>query len=177
MSTFKIINASAIEQEVDAIVNAANRYLLSGGGICGAIFKKAGYKELRIECDKVKTPLKDGDAAITSSCNITNANYIIHAVGPNFNETPDAFDKLYNAYYNSLLLLKKYNLHSVSFPLISSGIFGSSLDNPIYESTKWAIKAYKDFTKNNIDYDINMLLCTYKTSEYKDALKVYRGEV
>ena len=60
MSSFKIINASSVNQEVDAIVNAANRGLMNGGGVCGAIFNKAGWKELADACSKYKTPLNDG---------------------------------------------------------------------------------------------------------------------
>lgn len=172
MSSFKIINSSAVIQNVDAIVNAANRYLMSGGGICGEIFKNAGYNELNDECKKIKTPLNDGDAVITSSCNINNCKYIIHSVGPNFNENPNSIDKLYNAYLNSLNLLKKYNLHSISFPLISSGIFSGNIDNPVLLSTNCCIKAYNDFIKLNTNYDINVLLCAYGVNEYNEAVKV-----
>lgn len=94
----KLLNASCADQNVDVIVNAANRYLAAGGGICGAIFSKAGYDELTDACNKHKTPLKDGDAVITPSYNIKNAKAIIHAVGPNFQATPDAFKELYDAY-------------------------------------------------------------------------------
>ena len=105
MSSIKLINASCAEQNVDAIVNAANRNLLSGGGICGVIYEKAGYVELNEACKKYRTPLEDGDAVITSAFNIKNAKYIIHTVGPNFGYTPNAFDKLFKAYYNSLVVL------------------------------------------------------------------------
>ena len=107
MSKIELINGSCADQEVDAVVNAANRNLWSGGGICGIIFKKAGYAELNEECKKHNTPLKDGEAVITSSCNMNNCKYIIHAVGPDFGHTPNAFKELYNAYYNSLIVLNK----------------------------------------------------------------------
>ena len=67
-------------------MNAANRYLLSDGGICGAIFKRAGYEELSGACRKINRLLYDGDAVITPSFNITNTKYIIYAVGPDFNK-------------------------------------------------------------------------------------------
>ncbi len=122
MSNIQLINASCVDQEVDAIVNAANRDLQAGMGICGAIFSKAGYRELQEACDKYKRPLRDGDVAITPAFNIKNAKYIIHAVGPDFGTTPKAYKELFDAYYNSLVLMKDNNLHSISFPLISSGI-------------------------------------------------------
>ena len=83
---------------------------------------------------------------------IKNAKYIIHAVGPDFNDTPKAFEELYYAYYNSMNLLIENNLHSISFPLISAGIFGGNLENPVAESTKQCMRAYKkiaeDYKKN-----------------------------
>ena len=171
MSKIELINGSCADQEVDVIVNAANRNLWSGGGICGVIFKKAGYTELTDACRKIKTPLKDGESVITSAFNITNAKYIIHAVGPNFGATPNAFKELYEAYYSSLQLLKDNNLHSISFPLISSGIFGYGLDNPAGESTKQCLRAYNKFIVDNKDYDIYVKLCAFSKNEYIDAQK------
>lgn len=173
MSTLKLINDSSVEQKVDAIVNAANKYLLAGHGVCGAIFKKAGYDKLTKACQSYKLPLKDGEAAITPAFNIDNASYIIHAVGPNFDLTPEAFQELFNAYYTSLQLLKENNLHSISFPLISSGIFGGNLPNPVGESTKQCINAYQEFIKNNPDYPIEVLLCAFTEKEMELAQEVY----
>ena len=68
------------------------------GGICGAIYKKAGYSNLNEACRKIKTPLKDGDAVLTLAFDNKNAKYIIHAVGPNFSYTPNAFNELFDAY-------------------------------------------------------------------------------
>ncbi len=171
MSSFKIINGSSINQEVDAIVNAANRGLLNGGGVCGAIFTKAGWKELSEACSKHKTPLNDGDAVITDSFNITNCKKIIHAVGPDFNRRDANIDDLFNAYYNALVCLKENNLHSISFPLISAGIFGGSLKDPVRVSTRKCIEAYNKFIKDYPEYDIKVLLCAYQPNEYNDALK------
>ncbi len=171
MSRLEILNGSCIDQNVDAIVNAANRELWSGGGICQAIFKKAGYKELNDACSKIKVPLKDGEAVITPAFNITNAKYIIHAVGPDFGVTPNAFEELYKAYYNSLVLLKENNLHSISFPLISSGLFSSGLDNPALESAKQCLKAYNQFTDDNKEYEIDVKLCAFTKEEYFEIKK------
>ena len=174
MSNFKLIKGSSVEQEVDAIVNAANRNLMAGGGVCGAIYNKAGYEELSDACSKIGIPLKDGDAVITPAFNIKNAKYIIHAVGPNFAITPDAFNELKNAYYNSLIVLKDNNLHSISFPLISSGIFGGNLSNPVEESTKECINAYNEFTSIYNNYDIDVKLCAYSDFEMNEAQKVLK---
>ena len=171
MSKLLLIHGSCVEQKVDVIVNAANRYLASGGGICGVIFSQAGYEELTDACRKINTPLKDGEAVITPSFGITNCKTIIHAVGPNFNDTKDAFDKLFDAYYNSLVLLKDNNYHSISFPLISSGIFGGNLDNPAKISAGECIKAYNKFVNDYKEYEIEVILCAYTAHEYMEAQK------
>ena len=173
MSKIELINASCADQTVDAVVNAANDGLWEGGGICGVIFRKAGSHELTDACNKYKTPLKDGDAVITPAFNMKNAKAIIHAVGPNFAVIPKAFKELFDAYYNSLVVLKENGLHSISFPLISSGIFGGSLDNPVAESTKQCLRAYKKFVADYPDYDVDVKLCAFSSSEMIEAQKVY----
>ena len=152
MSRIVLINESCADQTVDAVVNAANSGLWAGGGICGVIFKKAGLAALTAACSKYKTPLKDGSAVITPAFQMKNAKNIIHAVGPDFSRTPTAFKELFDAYYNSLRVLMENDLHSISFPLISSGIFGGSLSNPAAESTKQCCRAYKKFIEDNPDY-------------------------
>lgn len=107
VSKIELINGSCADQTVDVVVNAANSGLWAGGGICGVIFKKAGMTELTKACNKYNTPLNDGDAVITPAFNMKNAKSIIHAVGPNFGNTPTAFKELFDAYYNSLLTLMK----------------------------------------------------------------------
>lgn len=169
MSNLKLIHGSCADQTADAVVNAANSGLWEGDGICGVIFSKCGPKELAQECSKYQAPIKDGNAVITSACKMKNAKYIIHAVGPDFRQTPKAFLELFNAYYNSLVLLKDNNLHTISFPLISSGIFAGNLPNPAEESAKQCSRAYKKFIQDFTDYDIDVLLCAFKPNEFQDA--------
>lgn len=173
MSKMELIHGSCADQIVDAVVNAANNGLWAGGGICGVIFSKAGMTELTEECKKHKTQLSDGDAVITSSCKMTNCKAIIHAVGPNFSYTPTAFEELFKAYYNSLKVLMNNGYHSISFPLISSGIYGGRLENPVAESTKQACRAYRKFTTDYPDYDIDVKLCAFSASEMKKAQDEY----
>lgn len=174
MSKFELIQGSCVEQKVDVIVNAANRNLVAGGGVCGAIFEKAGFGQLTAACEEIDTPLNDGDVAITPAFGITNARRIIHAVGPNFAETPDAHDALFNAYYNSLLCLREIYKHSISFPLISSGIFGGRQKNPAGESAKQFGRAYMQFIKDFPDYEVDVKICAFSPRELKsceEALK------
>lgn len=172
MSSFELINGSCANQVVDAIVNAANNGLWEGGGICGVIFRKAGSVELTAACKKYKTPLKDGEAVITPSFNVKNAKVIIHAVGPDFRMTPRAFKELFDAYYNSLVVLMNNDYHSISFPLISSGIFSGALQNPAGESAKQCVRAYKKFISDYPDYDIDVKLCAFSANEMVSASAV-----
>lgn len=172
MSQIRLINGSCADQKADAVVNAANSGLWAGGGICGVIFEKAGRDELTAACSRHKTPLRDGEAVITPAFNMTNVKAIIHAVGPNFSVTPGAFQELFDAYYNSLVVLKENGYHSISFPLISSGIFGGNLENPAAESTSQCLKAYDRFTADFPEYDIDVILCAFSTSEMKEAEKI-----
>ena len=166
MSKIELIHGSCADQEVDSVVNAANSGLWAGGGICGVIFSKAGIGELTAACKKYPTPLKDGSAVITPAFNLRNAQSIIHAVGPNFSVTPTAFKELFDAYYNSLNVLMDNGYHSISFPLISSGIFGGMLENPAGESAKQCIRAYKKFTEDYPDYPVYVKLCAFSDSEF-----------
>lgn len=169
MSKIELINGSCADQKVDIVVNAANSDLWAGGGICGVIFNKAGIAELTTACSKYKTPLKDGSAVITPAFNMTNAKAIIHAVGPNFAVTPKAFKELFDAYYNSLKVMMDNDYHSISFPLISSGIFGGSLSNPVAESTKQCLRANNKFIADYPNYNIDVKLCAFMASEMTQA--------
>ena len=173
MSKIVLINGSCADQVVDAVVNAANDGLRAGGGICGVIFKKAGVTALTAACARYRTPLKDGSAVITPAFRMTNAKCIIHAVGPNFSITPTAFRELFDAYYNSLCVLRDNGLHSISFPLISSGIFGGNLPNPTAESTKQCCRAYGKFITDFPDYDIDVRVCAYSAAAMQEAQQVF----
>ena len=173
MSSIVLLNESCVDQNVDAIVNAANNKLAPGGGVCGEIFKRANIVDLMIACSYIKRPLPDGSAVITPACQIKNSKYIIHAVGPDFSETPTAFKELFDAYYNSLYVLKENGLHSISFPLISSGIYGGDLEKPAAVSTKQCILAYKKFVLDYPDYQIDVRLCAFTTNEMSEAKTVF----
>lgn len=151
-SSIKIEKIDITEMNVDAIVNAANSQLLKGGGVCGAIFRKAGSDELTKACSEIGG-CKTGDAVITPGFNLS-AKYIIHAVGPiwqggNNNEA----ELLYNAYRQSLILAKENDCHSIAFPVISSGIYGY----PKNQAWQIAIQACNDFINDDLDYIISII--------------------
>lgn len=170
-SSLEVIFGSCAELNVDVVVNAANKNLLAGGGICGVIYEMAGRKELSEACGKIKSPLEDGQAVITPSFAMGNAKAIIHAVGPNFSVTPDAVDKLFDAYYNSLKLMMDSDYHSISFPLISAGIYGGSLQKPGFVSTIQCCKAYDQFTEDYPEYLIDVKLCAFTEKEFAQAME------
>lgn len=124
-------------------------------------------------CAKYKTPLKDGAAVITPAFQMINAKHIIHTVGSNFSVTPTAFKELFDAYYNSLYVLMDNGLHSISFPLIISSIFGGTLSNPMAESTKQCCRAYCKFIADYPDYSVDVKLCAFSAKEMVEAQTVF----
>jgi O-acetyl-ADP-ribose deacetylase len=137
---FQIIHNDITKMKTEAIVNAANSYLQQGGGVCGAIFRAAGEELLKKECDAVGSCLV-GHAVITKGYKLP-AKYIIHAVGPVWNGGDQGEDDLLAmAYRSSLKLAKEYHLDSISFPLISSGIYGYPKDKAL----QLAILVISDF--------------------------------
>ena len=141
----KLIKGDITDLDVDIIVNAANKELRGGSGVCGAIFRKAGWDELQKECYE-KGPIKTGEAAITSGYNL-KAKYIIHTAGPIYSGNDEADSKLlYNAYYNTLKLAEEYKAKSIAFPSISTGVYGYPLD----KACIIALKAINDFKYENI---------------------------
>lgn len=116
----ELVEGDITEMQTDAIVNAANARLVLGGGVAGAIKRKGGPK-IQAECDKIGGTFVGG-AVITSGGNL-KVKYVIHAVGPRMGEGNED-EKLKNATLNSLKLADDNNLKSISFPAISTGIFG-----------------------------------------------------
>ena len=158
---FTIVRQDITKMKTDAIVNAANTELKMGGGVCGAIFKRAGEYELQKACDDL-SPIKAGEVVITPGFALP-ARYIIHAAGPVYDaSSPKESEKLLRAaYLNSLNLAKDYNCKNIAFPLISSGIYGYPKD----EALRVATAAIKDFLDSH-DMDI------YLTVFDKDAFMV-----
>ena len=150
-SSITVKQTDITELNTDAIVNAANSSLQEGGGVCGAIFQKAGSENLRDACSKIGE-CPTGSAVITPGFNL-QSKYIIHAVGPIWNGgSSHEAELLYGAYEESLELAKKNGCTSIAFPLISSGIYGYPKD----EAWEIAVKACMDFIENNNDYTIEI---------------------
>jgi len=130
----RIIQGDIIHEETDSIVNAANTSLCPGGGVSKSIHRAAGRK-LWAEC-KSLGGCKTGEANITKGYQL-KASYVIHTVGPVYSGLKNDRIPLASCYTNSLSLVQSYKLKSISFPAISTGIFGY----PLHEAADVSLRA------------------------------------
>jgi len=152
-----LIQGDITEMETDAIVNAANDQLILGGGVAGAIRNKGG-PTIQEECNKIGGTFVGG-AVITTGGNL-KAKHVIHAVGPRMGEGDEDI-KLENATLNSLKLMDEYQLKSISFPAISTGIFGY----PIERCAKIMISTAKEYLSGNTQIE-EVIFCLYTVSDF-----------
>ncbi|ACI20035.1 macro domain-containing protein [Dictyoglomus thermophilum] len=141
----KVVKGDITQEEVEAIVNAANSYLKHGGGVAGAIVR-AGGEVIQKESDEYVEkygPLPVGSATITSAGKL-KAKYVIHTVGPRWGEG-DEEKKLEKAIESVLTLAKEKNIKSLSIPAVSCGIFGF----PPQLGTKIIVNKVVEFLKDN----------------------------
>jgi O-acetyl-ADP-ribose deacetylase (regulator of RNase III) len=123
-SEIELVQGDITESDTDAIVNAADSQLILGGGVAGAIRTRGG-PSIQEECNAIGyCPV--GWAVLTGGGNL-KTRHVIHAVGPRQGEG-DEEAKLKNATLNSLKVAEENNLKSITFPAISTGIFGFPLD-------------------------------------------------
>ncbi|MBN1638410.1 MAG: O-acetyl-ADP-ribose deacetylase [Ignavibacteriales bacterium] len=153
MSKIEIFQGDITKLLVDVIVNAANKTLLGGGGVDGAIHRAAG-PELLAEC-KTLNGCKTGEAKITKGYNLL-AKFVIHTVGPVWyggNKNED--ELLANCYKNSLKLAVENNCKTIAFPAISTGVYRF----PFERATQIAIKTVREFLVNNDNIEKVIFVC------------------
>ena len=151
----------------DAIVNAANTKLLPGGGVCGAIFKAAGFLPLALACRKIGS-CAVGDAVMTKGFKL-KAKAIIHTVGPVYGKDPANQERLLgDCYRNSLRLAAENGFESIAFPLISSGIYGYPKDKALNIATN----AIKDFLQAS-ETDMQVFLVVYDKASFEISRTLY----
>lgn len=146
--------------KIDAIVNAANKTLLGGSGVDGAIHRAAGSKLLE-ECKSLHG-CETGDAKITNGYNLS-ARFVIHTVGPvwyggKYNEP----EKLASCYRKSLEVAVKNNITTIAFPNISTGVYGY----PKEEAAQIAIREVTQFLTDNNEIE-KVIFCVFDNENYE----------
>jgi O-acetyl-ADP-ribose deacetylase len=126
----RIFKGDIVEQEVDAVVNAANSGLMGGGGVDGAILRAGGPAQLEARRDLVARigSLPTGQAAWTEAGEMP-ARWVIHVVGPVHSRTEDRTELLASCYRNALAVADELGATSVAFPAVSAGIYGWPIDD------------------------------------------------
>lgn len=161
--SLKLVSKDITKMEVDAIVNAANKTLLGGGGVDGAIHRAAGPKLL--EETRTLNGCEVGEAKITDAYNLP-AKYVIHTVGPIW-EGGASNEKglLENAYKNSLKIAREKGLETIAFPLLSAGAYGY----PKEDAIKVGILTIENFLKDN---NMEVFLVLYGQETYELAKSI-----
>ena len=125
------------QEDVEAVVNAANARLEPGGGVAGAIHRAAG-QGLAEEAVPLG-PIEPGEAVITGAHGLPN-RYVIHTLGPVYGQDRPEAELLASCYRNSLALAEENGVESIAFPAISTGIFGY----PTQEAAEVALRTVRE---------------------------------
>jgi O-acetyl-ADP-ribose deacetylase len=162
-----VLQGDITKFEGDAIVNAANRSLLGGGGVDGAIHHAAG-PELLEECRRLGG-CATGDAKITFGYRLP-ARYVLHAVGPVWRGGKENEEELLaSCYRRSLELAKKKGLRSIAFPNISTGIYNF----PKHLAGEIAIRTVKEFLTG--DHALEVYFYCFDNENYGIYRKILQG--
>ncbi len=161
--TLELVQGDIVRQnDLEAIVNAANAQLKIGGGVAGAVHRAAG-PGLEKECEPL-APIQVGEAVITGGHNLPN-EYVIHTLGPVYGVDKPEAELLNKSYKNSLEIAEENEIESIGFPAISTGAFGY----PIKEAAEISLKTVKD----NVDRLKNLKLIRFVLYSNSD-FEVYK---
>jgi O-acetyl-ADP-ribose deacetylase (regulator of RNase III) len=157
----ELVQGDITEQQVDAIVNAANSGLRGGGGVDGAIHR-AGGPEIMEECRQIGG-CPTGEAVITTAGELP-AQKVIHAVGPVYRDGASGEEEqLASAYQSSLRMAAENGMRSVAFPSISTGAYGY----PVKEAAEVALRAaIRVVHRRPDDFDV-VRFVLFSSSDYE----------
>ena len=153
----KLVEGNIALLDVQAIVNAANKSLILGSGVAGAI-RHYGGPSIQDECNKIG-PIEVGKAVITGGGQL-KAEYVIHAAGPVYGEGEEE-KKLELATFNSLKIASQKKLKDIAFPAISTGVY----QFPIKKCSEVMFNVTSKFLKTN-DYPKEVIFCLYGEKAY-----------
>jgi O-acetyl-ADP-ribose deacetylase (regulator of RNase III) len=153
----RLVKGNIVDLEVDAIVNAANKSLILGGGVAGAI-RSSGGPTIQKECNSIG-PIESGEAVLTGGGDL-KARFVIHAAGPVYGEG-DEDQKLTRATLNSLKIALKEKMSKIAFPAISTGIFHF----PLKRCSRIMLKTAMDFVQNN-PFPKEIVFCLYEDQAF-----------
>lgn len=165
-TTIEVAKGSVTHQKVDAIVNAANKWLTDGGGITGVIFKFAGKQKLENEIrQKYPNGTPTGTAVITSGHELEQP-YIIHTPGPiEGEESGNEATLLASSYRSCLEVADKQGLASIAFCSISTGIYGYRLE----EAAPLAVKTVVDYLNAHPQTSLRRIVfAMFKDDEFQE---------
>ena len=166
-----VVEGDITRLQADCIVNAANRSLLGGGGVDGAIHRAAGPRLLE-ECWGLGG-CETGDAKITGGYNLT-ARWVIHTAGPVWRGGGHAEDELLARCYRSCFaLVERHAIRTIGFPAISTGAYGF----PLERATRIALTETMDFLKTNESVEEVSFVCFTPQAQlcYLDTLREVTG--
>jgi O-acetyl-ADP-ribose deacetylase len=163
----EVIEGDITLLDVDAIVNAANESLLGGGGVDGAIHRRAG-PDLLDEC-RALGGARTGEAKITKGYRL-KAAHVIHCVGPIWRGGDEGEPGLLaSCYRNALRLAKEHAVKSIAFPAISTGAFRY----PLAQAAEIAVREARAFEKTNPG--LRIVFCCFSRADAETYRKILRG--
>ena len=167
MNRLHIVQGDITTVQADAIVNAANKTLLGGGGVDGAIHRAAG-PELLAECRGLGG-CRTGEAKLTKGYRLP-AKYVIHTVGPIYGVDDEAL--LERCYWNCMELARASGIHSIAFPAISTGVYRF----PKAEAAGIAVGTLLRWKGDNAQYPIHITLSCFDRQTWQCACDLLRSE-